>query len=264
MAARLVRTKTQVISRFASSGQRNDFPILIYHDVAPAGTRGIPFSIAVDQLESHLDLLLQAGWTTVDFRTVLHQMSAGRSWPNRQVWITFDDGYTSFLERALPALRARKMTATIFIVAGEFGGFNRWDAEQRIPRRSLLQDEGLRTCAKAGIEVGSHGWAHRDLNSCSEAEVDEEIVRSRGELERRLGQSVTVFSYPYGRYSQSHFHRLAAAGYRGAVSEWSHARFVTDEVFAMRRISLQDGDTGPRFRMKLCPLYLRYRAWRGR
>jgi peptidoglycan/xylan/chitin deacetylase (PgdA/CDA1 family) len=112
------------------------------------------------------------------------------------------------------------------------------------------------------MEIGSHGWSHRDLNLCRENEQTEEIGRSRQELEAILGERIQAFAYPYGNYASRHFQSLAQAGYQGAVSIASAARSVTGNAFAMRRACLQPRDEGLRFRLKLSRLYWRYRAWR--
>ena len=65
------------------------------------------------------------------------------------VRITFDDGNVSDLEHALPALRARGLEATFFIVAG------------RIGTPGFVDASGVRQLAAAGMEIGSHGMRHR-------------------------------------------------------------------------------------------------------
>jgi peptidoglycan/xylan/chitin deacetylase (PgdA/CDA1 family) len=156
------------------------------------------------------------------------------------------------------------MSATVFLVAGELGGCNRWDLEEGFPRRALMTDTGVREVLAQGIEIGSHGWAHRDLRVCSGSELDEELVRSRDELQQRFGVRIETFAYPYGRHAARHFQPVAQAGYRAAVSIFSNAPTVTHNPFMMRRIYVHAGDTPGRFRFKLSPLYLRYVAWRDR
>src|SRR4051812_41654229 len=102
-------------------------PILMYHHLEPKHPATSLYAISLRQFQGHLDLLQRARFTTITFRQLSEAMSKGRALPRKSVLITFDDGYLSFLDYALPALQARGMTATAFLVAGEIGEFNRWD-----------------------------------------------------------------------------------------------------------------------------------------
>jgi peptidoglycan/xylan/chitin deacetylase (PgdA/CDA1 family) len=244
-----------------STGRAWDLPILAYHHLNVESHSVHPESIPFCEFESHLDILRRAGWTTLSFAELREALEGRRPRPNRAVWITFDDGYCSFL-RAIPMLKARGMKATLFVVAGEIGKYNRWDVEKGRERLELMNRAQLRDAISEGIEIGSHGWAHRDLNECNQEEAFVEITRSRHELEDKLNVSVQAFAYPYGKHEPRHFGQLKEGGYLAAVSRGSVERSVTENRFAMRRVFIQTGDGRLRFRMKLAPLYLRYRAWR--
>ncbi len=239
-----------------------NLPILMYHELEPRGPIS-PYAASVLQFERQLDLLGANGFKTISFRELLEAIATGRKLSRKSVILTFDDGYQSFRELAVPALRARGMTATVFLVAGEIGGSNRWETEPDFPRRALMDEAGIRDVQAKGMELGSHGWMHRDLTACSEPQVEEELVRSRLELQRRFGVEIETFAYPYGRHAPEHFPRVACAGYRAAVSIFSDAASVTENPYAMRRVYVHEGDTTLRFRCKLSSAYLRFLAWRG-
>lgn len=50
------------------------------------------------------------------------------------VGLTFDDGYTDFVDTALPLLRAHGCGATLFVLPGRLGGENAWDPLGRASR----------------------------------------------------------------------------------------------------------------------------------
>jgi len=239
-----------------------NLPILMYHHLD--GSAETPYALSVSQFVAQLEALRSGGFAALTFVELSKMMHGYLECPGKPVLLTFDDGYESFRKLAVPALAGRGMKATVFVVAGEIGGFNRWDVETGIPRRALMTEEGIREVIAAGMEVGSHGWAHRDLTACSDAHLDEEIVRSRQDLQRRFGVEVGAFAYPYGRHGARLFPRLVQAGYQCAVSIFSNAKTVTENPFAMRRVYVHPCDTPLRFRFKLSPLYLRYVARRDR
>ena len=129
--------------------------------------------------------------------------------------LTFDDGYRSFLEQALPVLDRFGFPATVFVVSGHSGGRNEWVPQDRgVPRLELMDWAELRRLP-ARIEIGSHSISHADLTRLSAEETDRELRQSRAEIEDRLGRDVRVFAYPYGavsppvRQAASRHYRLA-------------------------------------------------------
>ena len=112
------------------------------------------------------------------------------------------------------------------------------------------------------IEIGAHGFHHRDLTACSESEAAEETAVARDALCQRFETSVDVFAFPYGLHTPREKVVLRQCGYRGAVSIFSSSRTVTGDRYAMRRIHVHAGDGRMRFAAKLTRPYLRYAGWR--
>ena len=80
------------------------------------------------------------------------------------VALTFDDGFASMLEHALPALAERDLPATVYCVADRLGGRNDWPSAHPGGFVSDLLSAGeVGKLAEAGIEVGSHGFLHAPL-----------------------------------------------------------------------------------------------------
>jgi peptidoglycan/xylan/chitin deacetylase (PgdA/CDA1 family) len=240
-----------------------NLPILVYHHLEPNCVPITPYAVFAKQFAKHLDVIRRAGFVTVSFRRLFDAMEGKALLPTRAVIITFDDGYQSFYDLALPELSRRSMTATIFIVAGEIGGVNKWDSNKNYPQRRLMNEHQIREVLAAGMEIASHGWAHRDLTACSETEQQQEIIRSRLELQSRFGVPIEAFAYPYGRFNRRHCVALKEVGYRGGVAVSCNSPNVTQHRFAIWRVYIRAADTALRVRMKISPLYLRLRAWRA-
>ena len=95
--------------------------------------------------------------------------------------ITFDDGYASVLESALPELKRRDFGATAFILSDRLGGTNDWDVGPTWP---LLGADEVRTLAASGIEIGSHGSTHVRLAGATAEELASEVHASRAQAGR--------------------------------------------------------------------------------
>ncbi|HXJ81940.1 MAG TPA: polysaccharide deacetylase family protein [Candidatus Methylomirabilis sp.] len=154
--------------------------------------------------------------------------------PDRVVVLTFDDGYTSVLEAALPILRARGACATVFLVTGAVGERPRWTTSVT---EQVLTWEGARRAASDGLEFESHTHTHPFLDEASDECVQAEITRSRAELEARgLGRG-RIIAWPYGRYAPHLRAAAIQAGYTAGFLDdfyWSHRR--NPDLFCLNRI----------------------------
>lgn len=137
-------------------------------------------------------------WVSVEqFEQVL-DAAVGRD----DVRITFDDGNASDLLIGLPRLVERGLKAHFFVLAGEFGKPGRIDVE------------GVRELLRAGMSVGSHGWAHRDWRRISDAQAEEEIVDANRVIGELTGEPVAAVAIPFGSYDRIVLNRLRKAGMR--------------------------------------------------
>jgi peptidoglycan/xylan/chitin deacetylase (PgdA/CDA1 family) len=118
-----------------------------------------------------------------------------------EVMITFDDGFTSDAEIALPCLRAAGLRAAFFVTTDFV------DRPGRVTRAQLL------AIAAAGMSIGSHGATHRFLSTLPAEALREELRRSRSELEQWTGQPVTLLALPGGRGGVRERDAALAAGY---------------------------------------------------
>src|SRR5260370_9788989 len=99
--------------------------------------------------------LERRGLRGVGIGTLVDAMRAGRQ--RGLVGITFDDGYLSVLEAALPELRRRGFGATAYIISDRLGGTNEWDEGPSWPLMTVGQGREL---AEAGIAPRSPTAPH--------------------------------------------------------------------------------------------------------
>ncbi len=162
--------------------------ILTYHEVVPAQASYL-YSVTSGQLEEHLQLVaeLQAAARPV--------VVAPR--------VTFDDGYVSNHQYALPLLEQYSVRAIFFVTAGWIG-----------KRPGIMSWAQLREITTLGHEVESHSWSHKFLTHCSDSELREEMRRSKHTLEDKLGVVVDAISAPGGRFNRRALAAAAMVGYR--------------------------------------------------
>jgi peptidoglycan/xylan/chitin deacetylase (PgdA/CDA1 family) len=166
----------------------------------------------------HMQVLRLLGYRGLSMGALTPYLTGERS--GRVVGITFDDGYLNNLQNALPILQRHGFSSTCYVVSGEIGGTNRWDADLGIAQVPLMDQSALQAWIEGGQEVGSHTRSHVDLTKVNPQQREAEICGSRQELESLLTQEggVQHFCYPYGSLDDAALTMVARAGYRTATT----------------------------------------------
>ena len=164
---------------------------LLYHELTPERT-AYAYAMTTQVFQQHLELF-QRLWAS----------STAVVRPE----ITFDDGHLSNFDQALPLLSSFGITAHFFVTAG-------WTAR----RAEYMTWHHLRQMQAAGQRIGAHGWSHKLLTHCSDAELQHELTDARLLLEEKLGVAVTTLSIPGGRFDRRVLSACAKAGYSQVFS----------------------------------------------
>ncbi|MEV5568990.1 polysaccharide deacetylase family protein [Spirillospora sp. NPDC052269] len=215
-------------------------PILMYHSVTDRPTpetRGL--SVPVAAFADQMAHLTAHGFTPIPFSAL---GSTARARGERPVVITFDDGYADFHENALPVLERHGFAATVFVTTGWLADAGA-DAAGR-PLDRMLSWAQVAEAAAHGIEIGGHSHSHPQLDQLDDHALREELVRSRGLLEDRLGEPVRTMAYPFG-YSSARVRRMArAAGYDTACAVANRMAAGAADPLALPRLTVR-ATTGP-------------------
>src|SRR6476660_3636004 len=123
-------------------------------------------------------------WVSVEQFERVVDVAADRD----DVRLTFDDGNASDLEVALPRLLERGLTAEFFLAAG------------LLDQPGRITADGVGELLKAGMLIGSHGWAHRDWRRLDDRQAVEEIDDARSMLAGLTNRQVSRVSIPFGSY----------------------------------------------------------------
>lgn len=216
--------------------RRRGVPVLMYHQIGPhrPGSTLNRWRLRPQDFERQLDHLVRRGLVGVPLRDLL---DAPPRPGDRRVVLTFDDGYDGVRAAALPLLRDRGFSATVFVVSGKLGGRNDWDGET--PGDVLLSADGVRELAAEGLEIGSHGATHRALPELPDAELVPETRGSRERLEELVGAPVVSFCYPYGACDARAVGAVRDAGFR--VATVIRGGLVPDlaDPFRLRRVAVR-------------------------
>jgi len=175
------------------------------------------WEVSPRELEGNVQGLLDQGFQFGAISDVLD----GR---DRLAVLTFDDAYENVYNHAFPVLGARGLRATVFLPVNSVGQTNTFDRQYPLaPVRTerIMNWKQLHELARAGWSVQSHSCSHVSLANLLLAQVEDEIRRSKAEIEDHMGLRVTSFCYPFGmlpRVAGSKLEELLRdSGYSSAV-----------------------------------------------
>jgi len=205
-------------------GREANLDVLVYHHIED-GSDGLEISstaISPERFEEHLEALTRAGYSAVSAGDVLDFVEKGRPLPEKAVLITFDDGYLSNYEYALPLLAKHNMKALVSPVGISMGNDRYRNTD--ILDLPYFGWEQAREMADSGVfEIGAHSYdmhlyppAEPDPEACRRGilrlpdESEEEYIAALradieayiGAYEQNMGCRPVVFAFPYGKHEQ--------------------------------------------------------------
>ena len=178
---------------------RQVLAILGFHKIGepPAGHDRTWFYVPEETFATCLSYLKENGWSVLDLLGFLQGLSRPQVLPSRAALLTFDDGYRSVLDVALPWLRRFGFPAVSFVPTAFIGGVNAFDKGVE-PEERICDWDALRELEANGVAIQSHGVSHTRFSELRIEKQEKEIRQSKTILEAELGRPVTIFSYPYG------------------------------------------------------------------
>jgi peptidoglycan/xylan/chitin deacetylase (PgdA/CDA1 family) len=206
----------------------------MYHGIGdvPAGARLPALFVSPAQFTAQVRALRQAGYHGVTMQQVWDAWHDGGPLPRRPVVLSFDDGSQGQVRHALPALRR----------AG-------WPGVLNLAWRYLPDIGGtsaVRRLVSAGWEIDSHSITHPDLTRLGDAELRDELTGSQTRIRHAFGASTaSFFAYPSGRYDARVEQAVQDAGYLAATTVQPGYARPTADPYALPRIQVSRGTSGP-------------------
>jgi peptidoglycan/xylan/chitin deacetylase (PgdA/CDA1 family) len=187
-------------------------PVLCYHNLAPQSKGRM--ILAAKVFEEQMRYLKNQGYRVINLREFVEFVSLKRQLPKRSVLLTFDDGYRSFSQYALPVLKELGFTATLFVYTdyvGAGGNAFTWDELKK-----LQQD---------GFDVQAHSKSHGDMLRGGteppneyDRRLEAELALPRALFQKYLGAAPDILAYPYGRQDDAVVRRTRERGYAAAFT----------------------------------------------
>ena len=171
--------------------------------------------------------------------------------------VTFDDGFQSVLENALPVLIERKIPCTLFVPTGFLGCHPKWNNlnQSRDKNERVMTAEQLKNIPLDLVSIGAHTVTHSKLSILSNEEAERELYNSKKELELIIGRDVKMFSFPHGEYNNSLVDLARKAGYERVFTTSPAFAFSRPREFLTGRVWVAPTDWRAEFLLKLLGAY---------
>ncbi len=169
-------------------------PVLLYHRIEPegAGSR-TAISTPLDVFRSHLHWLAANDYRPLTLPELKNRIDGAEPYGPNEVVVTFDDGYASLPELAVPALREANIRANAFLIT------------QRVGKDDHLDWNQVRELSAEGVlRFHSHSHSH-DRWALGPVSVDDlvnDLTTSRQALITELdppSDDLGFLAWPYGR-----------------------------------------------------------------
>ena len=188
---------------WAHRPDHGDVVVLGYHAVSDEWDSRL--AVSAEQLRTQVSELLDRGYRPTTFTDAV--VGPAR---DKRFAVTFDDGYSSMVERALPILAQLGVPATVFVPTAFMGedeqldwdGIEQWNDGPLPSELRAMSWEQVRRLIEAGWEIGSHTVNHPHLPRLDDDELARELTESRRRLEAELGVPCKSLAYPYGQYDE--------------------------------------------------------------
>lgn len=163
--------------------------VLMFHSI---GEQKSSLTISKKKLISIIDFFIKK-------KFIFSKLSEIENSIRNKIILTFDDGYKDNYSVLLPIIQKYNIPVTIFISTGFIGSVFT-DSSQI--QYDMLDEIEIKELSKSHlVEIGAHSVNHRNFTDISDAEQKQEICESISCLENLIGEKITSFAYPRGKYN---------------------------------------------------------------
>ena len=241
-----------------------DSIVLCYHAVSERWPA--PLSVTPQAFDFQVRLLAERGYRGATFTEAALGNGGGG---DKVAAITFDDGFASVYERALPILERYGFPATVFVPTRfmdqdaplAWPGIDEWLGGPHEAELAPMTREQLRSLIAAGWEIGSHTLTHPHLTELGDDELREQLTASKRECAELTGSDCTSIAFPYGDSDDRVIAEAEAAGYDAVAM--LDATLERKSAFTCPRVGVYYVDSNLAYRLKVSPTVRRLRRSRA-
>lgn len=193
------------------------------------------------QFEEHMHEIQREKYTVTSLPDIITAFERAERLPDFTIAITFDGGYRSILNNAVPFLIEHKIPFTWFIPTDQIDGatpqYIGWNDIKKLRKYSFVT---------IGIMPASYVRLYGDEKS----KILQNINKARSRFREEIGSVPDLFAYPFGEYDLAYKDIIKSQEFRSAFSLHSGIAYANGDVYDIPRFPMTEsyGDID-RFRL---------------
>ena len=209
-------------------------PILTYNviNTQPSGsTLSASLYVPVSEFTAQMQALKAAGWHAITLDQLARYWNGKSKLPvSKPIVITFDGGYASQYNNALPVLKSLG-----------------WVGVLDVPPTLLPSGEGgllasqVKALSTAGWEIDALSPTQPDLTTTDPATAQQQLTSERQDLSSSYGVPINWLAYSLGKYNPTVSGAAKAAGFAGALTGAAGWADPTRDRYTLARVVVAGG-----------------------
>jgi peptidoglycan/xylan/chitin deacetylase (PgdA/CDA1 family) len=213
----------------------------MYHYVEPwpadAGTIRKNLTVRPEDFAAQMQYLHDHGYVTVSLYDLLYALTLGWPLPPKAVVLTFDDGYRTLMDYAVPVTQPYGYTGTVFVITElvdrEFEQYLTWPQAESLYAR--------------GWKIEPHTKTHEELRGRDWDFQLYQMLGSMQTIEAHIGVMPRFFNYPAGKYDDVTLQLDRELGLWGAVTVEFGRTHTLDSLYTLKRVRVGGQDSLQQF-----------------
>ena len=228
-------------STAASAAEDAAVPVILYHRFGPTVADSMTTKTSV--FEAQMKWLKDNGYTVIPMRTLVNYLlGQGPPPPPKSVVLCADDGHKSVYTDMLPIVKKYNYPVTLFLYPSCISN----------PKAPYAMTwEQIAELQKTGLfDMQGHTYWHPNFKKDKkklkpeeyQKELDQQLVKSKNVLEKKLGTKVDLLAWPFGIYDDELEKYAAKAGYVMAFSIDRRLDSKSEPIMAEPRYLMANSD----------------------
>lgn len=215
-------TVRQVLSKSKFNEKGCDIPVLMYHSITDNNKK--MFRVTKDNFYDQMRYLKDNDFIILSMDEMYEHFKTNKSFEDKSIAITFDDGYKDNYYNAYPILKEFGMNATIFVVT------------DYLDESAYLSVKEIKEMQLNNIDIESHTTNHAKLDKLTEVDRINTLRDSKDYIDEVLNKEVKYISYPYGRCNKQVVRDAYLEGYKMSFTTKVGHATGKDDLNKLKRV----------------------------
>lgn len=218
--------------------KRDYLKLIYYHDVV--ASNGYSYmQITTEKFYNQMKYLKDNQYITLSFNDLDNRQNYDEQ---KNVLITFDDGWLSNYEVVYPIMKELDLKFNIFLEVGAIGkkeNYLTWDMVNEMKESNL-------------VGFGAHTFSHIDARTMDDNNVNLEIIKSNELINEKTNLITKDFCFPFGYYNKETINYIEKLGVYDRLYTSDGISIITkNDIEVFGRVGIENEDSMKDFINKL-------------